>query len=171
MMSPMRLNDMHGNETALRRRIGIAAILIAAAFALVIAVATVVTLPLQDPVYLLGPGLYPFALSVLLFLACCLVFLETLSGRHDDIEIRSLVEKAALKKPAGLLILTVISLAVLPVLGFLITISLFSFAEMTLLEQDKRKWWVNAIYAVAVAGGVYALFTALAMTLPEPFWL
>jgi hypothetical protein len=171
MKSPMRLSDMHGNETALKRRIGIAAILITAAFALVIAVATVVTLALQDPVYLLGPGLYPFTLSVLLFIACCIVFLETLSGRHDNIEIRSLVEKAALKKPAGLLILTVVSLAVLPVLGFLITISLFSFAEMTLLEQHKRKWWVNAIYAVAVAGGVYALFTVLAMTLPEPFWL
>jgi hypothetical protein len=162
---------MHTDETTLKRRAGVAAILIAGAFAAAVAVATYATLPLSDPVYLLGPGLYPFALGVLLFIACCVVLLETLAGRHDDVDIRSLVEKASLKKPAGLMILIAIALAVLPLLGFLITIALFSFAEMSLLEQEKRNWWVNAIYAAAVAGGVYALFTALAMTLPEPFWV
>ena len=162
---------MQENETALKRRIGIIAITIIAIFALVIAVTTVLTMPLMDPVYLLGPGLYPFGLSVLLFIACCVVFLETWFGRHDSVNIRSLIDRVALKKPAGLLILLVVSLLVLPILGYLITLSLFSFVEMTFLEQEKRKWWVNMIYALAVTGCVYALFTALSMTLPEPFWL
>lgn len=161
---------MQENETTLKRRIGIIAATIMAAFALVIAVTTVLTMPLRDPVYLLGPGLYPFGLSILLFIACCVVFLEICLGRHDDVDVRSLITGVALKKPVGLLILIVISLIALPILGYLITISLFSFIEMTFLEQEKRKWWVNLIYALAVTGGVYALFTALSMTLPEPFW-
>jgi hypothetical protein len=162
---------MLDNETTLKRRIGVMAVVIMAAFALVIMVTTVLTMPLMDPVYLLGPGLYPFVLSILLFIACCVVFLETWLGRHDTVNIRSLIDRVALKKPAGLVILLVVSLIILPILGYLITISLFSFVEMTFLEQQKRKWWVNMIYALAVTGGVYALFTALAMTLPEPFWL
>jgi hypothetical protein len=161
---------MLDNETTVKRRIGILAVLIVAAFALVIAVTTVLTMPLMDPVYLLGPGLYPFVLSILLFIACCVVFLETWLGRHDNVNIRSLIDRVALKKPAGLMILLVLSLLILPILGYLITLSLFSFVEMTFLEQEKRKWWVNMIYALAVTGGVYALFTALSMTLPEPFW-
>jgi magnesium-transporting ATPase (P-type) len=162
---------MLDNETPLKRRIGILVVVTMAAFALVIAVTTVLTMPLMDPVYLLGPGLYPFVLSILLFIACCVVFLETWLGRHDNVNIRSLIDRVAMKKPAGLVILLVVSLIILPVLGYLITLSLFSFVEMTFLEQEKRKWWVNAIYALAVTGGVYALFTALSMTLPEPFWL
>jgi hypothetical protein len=162
---------MQEKETVLKRRIGIVAVAITAAFALVIAVTTVLTMPLRDPVYLLGPGLYPFSLSVLLFIACVVVFLETWFGRHDDVDVRSLIDRVALKKPAGLLILIVVSLIVLPILGYLITLSLFSFIEMTFLEQERRKWWVNLIYALAVTGGVYALFTALSMTLPDPFWL
>ncbi len=161
---------MQANETVLKRRIGLIAAAIIAAFALVIAVTTILTMPLRDPVYLLGPGLYPFSLSILLFIACCVIFVEIGLGRHDDIDIRSLITGVALKKPAGLLILIVISLMALPILGFLITISLFSFVEMTFLEQEKRRWWVNLIYALAVAAGVYALFTALSMTLPQPFW-
>jgi hypothetical protein len=162
---------MRDNETSLKRRIGIMAVVIMAAFALVIAVTTVFTMPLMDPVYLLGPGLYPFVLGILLFIACCVVFLETRLGRHDNVNVRGLIDRVAMKKPAGLVILLVASLILLPILGYLITISLFSFVEMTFLEQEKRKWWVNMIYAVAVTGGVYALFTALSMTLPEPFWL
>ncbi len=162
---------MLDNETTLKRGIGILAVAIMAVFALVIAVTTVLTMPLMDPVYLLGPGLYPFVLSILLFIACCIVFLETWLGRHDNVNIRSLIDRVAMKKPAGLVILLVVSLLVLPSLGYLITISLFSFVEMTFLEQEKRKWWVNMIYALAVTGGVYVLFTALSMTLPEPFWL
>jgi hypothetical protein len=162
---------MQKNETTLKRGVGILAVAILAAFALVIAVTTVLTMPLMDPVYLLGPGLYPFALSILLFIACGVVFLETWFGRHDNVNVRSLIDRVALKKPAGLVILLVVSLIILPILGYLITISLFSFVEMTFLEQEKRKWWVNMIYALAVTGGVYALFTALSMTLPEPFWL
>jgi hypothetical protein len=161
---------MQENETTLKRRINMIAATIMAAFALVIAVNTVLTMPLRDPVYLLGPGLYPFGLSILLFIACCVVFLEICFGRHDDVDVRSLIDRVALKKPAGLVILIVISLIALPILGYLITLSLFSFIEMTFLEQGKRKWWVNLIYALAVTGGVYALFTALSMTLPEPFW-
>lgn len=162
---------MLDNETTLKRRIGILVVATIAAFALVITVTTVLTMPLMDPVYLLGPGLYPFVLSILLFIACCVVFLETWLGRHDNINIRSLIDRVAMKKPAGLVILLVVSLIILPVLGYLITISLFSFVEMTFLEQEKRKWWVNMIYALAVTVAVYALFTALSMTLPEPFWL
>ena len=161
---------MQANESTLKRRIGMIAAVIIAAFALVMAVTTVLTMPLRDPVYLLWPGLYPFGLSVLLFIACCVVFLEVGLGRHDDIDIRSLITGVALKKPAGLLILIVVSMMALSILGFLITISLFSFVEMTFLEQEKRKWWLNLIYALAVAAGVYVLFTALSMTLPEPFW-
>lgn len=161
---------MQENETTLKRRIGILAVTIMAAFALVIAITTVLTMSLRDPVYLLGPGLYPFGLSILLFIACGVVFLEIWFGRHDDVDVRSLIDRVALKKPAGLVILIVISLIALPILGYLITLSLFSFIEMTFLEQGKRKWWVNLIYALAVTGGVYALFTALSMTLPEPFW-
>jgi hypothetical protein len=162
---------MLDNETTVKRRIGMMAVVIMAAFAAFIAVTTVLTMSLMDPVYLLGPGLYPFALSILLFIACCVVFLETRFGRHDNVNVRSLTDRVALKKPAGLVILLVVSLLALPILGYLITISLFSFVEMTFLEQEKRKWWVNVIYALAVTGGVYALFTALSMTLPEPFWL
>ncbi len=161
---------MQGNETILKRRIGMIAAAILAAFALVIAVTTILTMPLRDPVYLLGPGLYPFSLSLLLFIACCVIFVEIGRGRHDDIDIQSLITRIALKKPAGLLMLIVISLLALPILGFLITITLFSFVEMTFLEQERRRWWMNLIYALAVAAGVYALFTALSMTLPEPFW-
>jgi hypothetical protein len=161
---------MQEKETSLKRKIGMIATMIIAAFALVIAVTTALTMPLSDPVYLLGPGLYPFGLSILLFIACCVVFLEIRFGGHDDVDIRSLIDRVALKKPAGLLILIVVCLIALPILGYLITISLFSFLEMTYLEQEKRKWWVNAIYALAVTGGVYTLFTALSMTLPEPFW-
>ncbi len=157
-------------ENTVKRKIGMTAVVLIAAFALVIALTTALTMPLSDPVYLLGPGLYPFALSLLLFIACCVVLVETAFGRHDDVDIRSLIDGVVLKKPAGLLILIVVCLIALPMLGYLITISLFSFIEMTFLEQEKRKWWVNAIYALAVTGGVYALFTALSMTLPEPFW-
>ena len=167
----MESNTMQNHETTRKRQFGIAAIAIMAVFSLVIAVTTYLTMPLEDPVYLLGPGLYPFGLSILLFIACCVVFWEIRLGRHDDIDIRSLIDRVTMKKPAGLLALIAACLLLLPILGYLITMFLFSFAEMTLLEQEKRKWWVNMIYALAVTGGVYALFSALSMTLPEPFWL
>ncbi len=161
---------MKDHEITLKRRIGTIAVTVMAAFGLVIAITTALTLPLRDPVYLLGPGLYPFSLGIFLFIACVVVLLETRAGSHDHINVRTLVDRVAMKKPVGLLVLLGGSLLLLPIFGYVLSLFLFSFIELTFLEKEKRKWWINMIFASAVTGGVYALFSALTMALPQPFW-
>jgi hypothetical protein len=152
------------------RSIEAAGAIIAAAFAIIVMAAVYMTMPLFDPVYLLGPGLFPFALGLLLLAACAVLFVEIRAGKHDTAGMRALFDKTALRRPLALMALLGVTLLLLPVLGFLICLVFFSFVEMNWLEMEKRSWWVNAIYAAAVSGGVYYLFNALTMPLPQPFW-
>ena len=162
---------MRENMSNANRKIELIGGAVFAVFAIVIIVTVYTTMPLFDPVYLLGPGLFPFALGVLLLIGCGVLFFEIRRGKHDIADMRALFDKAALKRPLGLMALLAVTLLLIPMLGFVICLFFFSFVEMTWLEMEKRKWWVNAIYAACVAGGVYYLFEALTMTLPQPFWL
>jgi hypothetical protein len=159
------------NIPSANRKIELIGAAVIVAFALVVTGTVYLTMPLFDPVYLLGPGLFPFSLGVMLLIACCVLFFEIRSGKHDVADMRALFDKSALKRPIGLMALLGVTLLLLPVLGFLICLFFFSFVEMTWLETEKRRWWINAIYAAAVTGGVYFLFEALTMTLPQPFWV
>ncbi len=159
---------MKENTSNANRKIELIGVAVIAVFAVVVIATVYLTMPLFDPVYLLGPGLFPFTLGVLLLGACVVVFLEIRGGKHDTADMRALFEKAALKRPLALMGLLGITLLLIPVLGFAISLFFFAFVEMTWLEVEKRKWWINAIYAGCVTGGVYYLFEALTMTLPQP---
>jgi hypothetical protein len=159
------------NPSNTNRNIELAGVAVIAVFALVVIATVYATMPLFDPVYLLGPGLFPFALGAMLLVACGVLFSEIRRGKHDLADMRALFDKAALKRPLALMGLLGITLLLIPLLGFSICLFFFSFVEMTWLEMEKRKWWINAIYAACVTGGVYYLFEALTMTLPQPFWL
>jgi hypothetical protein len=159
------------NVPSANRRIEFAGAAVMAAFAILVMVTVYLTMPLFDPVYLLGPGLFPFALGVLLLAACVVLFVEIRSGRHDAPGMRALFDKTTMRRPLALMALLAVTLLLLPLLGFLISLFFFSFVEMHWLERDKRSWWVNAIYAAALAGGVNYLIDALTMQLPQPFWM
>ncbi len=162
---------MKDNVPSANRSIEFAGAAVVAAFAILVMVTVYLTMPLVDPVYLLGPGLFPFALGLLLLAACVVLFVEIRGGRHDASGARVLLDKKTLRRPLALMALLGVTLLLLPVFGFVICLFFFSFVEMHWLERDKRSWWVNAIYAAAVTGGVYYLFDALTMQLPQPFWV
>lgn len=161
---------MKENVPSASRSVELAAVAVFAAFAILVMVTVYLTMPVFDEVYLLGPGLFPFALGLMLVAACVVLFIEIRSGRHDASGARALLNGKALRRPLALMALLGVTLLLLPVLGFVICLFFFSFVEMHWLEREKRAWWVNALYAATVTGGVYYLFTALTMQLPQPFW-
>lgn len=161
---------MKDNVPVANRSIELGAVLLLAAFAILVMATVYLTMPLFDPVYLLGPGLFPFSLALLLLAACAVLFVEVRRGRHGAGETRTLFDIKALRRPLALMALLGLTLLLLPVLGFLVCLFFFSFVEMNWLEMEKRSGWVNALYAAAVTGGVYFLFDALSMPLPQPFW-
>ena len=85
--------------------------------------------------------------------------------------MKSVLDRAALKKPLALFMLAIACVAAMPLLGFLGSMFLFCFIQLTCLEKEKQPLLWRLVYSVAIVGGVYWLFKALMIYLPAPFWL
>ncbi|MEW6671977.1 MAG: tripartite tricarboxylate transporter TctB family protein [Thermodesulfobacteriota bacterium] len=129
------------------------------------------TLKLRHPTTVLGPGFYPLLLSVLMFIACLYVIYSLLFGDREAVNMKSVLDRAALKKPMALFLLSVVCVAAMPLLGFMGAMFVFCFIQMTYLEKEKQPLIWRLVYSAAIVGGVYWLFRALMIYLPAPFWL
>jgi hypothetical protein len=152
--------------------ISVAGAVVLALIALTAASTVFSTLQLTDEQVVLGPGFFPFALSVLLFLCCVLVIYTLLSRHSENVITKAVFNGEAFKRPVMLLALAAAAVAGIPLLGFLGSMFLFSFAELTYLEKQKQPLLLRFLYSAVIVGGLYWLFTALMKSpLPAPFWL
>ncbi|MEW6671953.1 MAG: tripartite tricarboxylate transporter TctB family protein [Thermodesulfobacteriota bacterium] len=154
-----------------RVRISLICAVILAALAAAIAVIILLTLKLTHPTTVLGPGFYPLLLSILMFVSSLYIIYSLLYGDSDRVAIKTVLDFIAVRKPLGLYLGVILCVAAMPVLGFVGSLFLFSFAEMTFLEKIKQPLFWRLIYSTAIAGGVFLLFNALQVYLPVPFWL
>ncbi len=152
-------------------RISFIVAVVLALLALVLAVIIVSTLDLTTATTALGPGYYPLLLSILMFLSCLYVIYSLLCGDSGRIVFKSVFDRGAINKPLALLILAIAAVATMPLFGFLGSMFLFNFAQLTYLEKEKQPVLWRMIYSAAISGGIFWLFKALMIYLPVPFWL
>jgi len=160
-----------GKLKNLQFRISLAFAVILALVAVIIAITVLSTLKLSHPTTVLGPGFYPLVLSILMFLSCLYIIYSLRYGDSDSVVIKSTLDVAAIKKPLALFFLAIACVAAMPLLGFLGSMFLFSYVQMTYLEREKKLLLWRIIYSASIAGGVFLLFKALQIYLPVPFWL
>ena len=139
--------------------------------ALVTAVIVVSTLKLSGTAGAPGPGLYPLALCVLMGVVCLYVIYSLLYGDSTGIVFKAVLDRDAVSKPLALLMLAVAAVATMPLFGFLGSMFLFNYVQLTYLEKEKQPLLWRIIYAAAISGGIFWLFRALMIFLPAPFWL
>lgn len=140
-------------------------------FALVIGVTVASTLKLTGSAGAMGPGFYPLALCALMVVACLYVIYSLLYGDSTSIVFTGALNRATFNKPLALLLLAILSVATMPLLGFLGSMFLFNFVQLTYLEKEKQPVLWRIIYAAAISGGIFWLFRILMIYLPAPFWL
>lgn len=142
-----------------------------ALFALIISIIILFTLELSHKTMVLGPGFYPLLLSVGMLLASLYLIFQLLSGRSADAVMKHAIDRMTVSKPLGLFALAVVAVAIMPLLGFLGSMFLFSYVHLTYLEPEKQPLKWRLIYSVAIPVCVYYLFSALTISLPTPFGL
>jgi hypothetical protein len=152
-------------------RISLLVAIVLALFALVIAAIVVSTLALTSTTNALGPGYYPVLICSLMFLTCLYVIYSLLYGDSDAIVYKAVINRAAVSKPLALLLLTVVCVATMPLFGFLGSMFIFNYIELTYLEIEKQTLGWRLIYSAAISGGIFWLFKAMMIFLPRPFWL
>ncbi len=152
-------------------RISLIVAVVLALLALVIGVIIVSTLKLTTTTTALGPGYYPLLISGFMFLVCLYVIYSLLYGDSTRIVFKSVFDRAAINKPLALLILAVVSVATMPLFGFLGSMFLFNFIQLTYLEKEKQPFVWRIICSAAISGGIFWLFRLLMIYLPVPFWL
>ena len=119
-------------------RISLIVAVVLALLALVIGVIIVSTLKLTTTTTALGPGYYPLLISGFMFLVCLYVIYSLLYGKSDRIVFKLALNRDAIHKPFALLILAVAAVATMPLFGFLGSMFLFNFAQLTYLEKEKQ---------------------------------
>lgn len=152
-------------------RISLIVAVVFALFAMVIGVIVVSTLALKSVTKAPGPGYYPLLICILMFLACLYVIYSLLYKGSDRLVFKALLNREAINKPFALLMLAVVSVATMPFFGFLGSMFLFNFIELTYLEKEKQPLLWRLIYSAAISGGIFWLFKVLMIYLPVPFWL
>jgi hypothetical protein len=149
-------------------------LIVAVALALlasIIAVIVVSTLELTTATAAVGPGYYPLLLCILMFVSCLYVIYSLLYGDSDRIVFKAVLDRDAVDKPLALLVLAVVSVATMPLFGFLGSMFLFNLIQLSYLEKEKQPFLWRIIYSAAISGGIFWLFRALMIYLPVPFWL
>jgi hypothetical protein len=155
----------------LNYRLSLMTAVLMAVFALVISIVIVSTLELSHKTMVLGPGFYPLVLSVGMLIASLYLVYQVLSGKSADAVMKKAIDKLAVGRSLSLFALAVISVAAMPLLGFLGSMFLFSFVHLSFLEPKKLPLHWRLIYSVAIPVCTYYLFEVLTITLPTPFWL
>ncbi len=155
----------------LNYRLSLIMAILMAVFALVISIIIVSTLELSDKKMVLGPGFYPIILSIGMLIASLYLIYQLLSGRSADAVMKKAIDITGMGKSLSLFVLAVISVAAMPLLGFLGSMFLFSFVHLSYLEPKKQSLKWRLVYSVAIPVCIYYLFSALTISLPTPFWL
>lgn len=105
-----------------------------------------------------GPGVLPLLIGLTLILTSSLIMLRLHreAAAEADIEMPSLVEAS---RAGALLVLTVVTVILIPVIGALVALGLFGFVETTFLE--KRGWRLGLLTAVLIPALLYVFFEAV----------
>lgn len=152
-------------------RISLIGAVVLALIALVVGGIVASTLKLTGTAGAPGPGLYPLAICSLMAIACLYVIYSLLFGDSDGIVFKSALDFAAVNKPLTLLLLAVVAVATMPLFGFLGSMFLFNYIQLTYLEHERQPLGWRILYAAAISGGIFWLFKALMIFLPAPFWM
>lgn len=142
-----------------------------AVFALAMSIVIVKTLPLTDESMILGPGAYPLMLSVGMLLASIFLTIQILMGRTEGILMKHDIAFGTLGRPLSLFALAVIAVVTIPLFGFMGSMFLFAFIELSFIEPKKVTLVYRIIYSTAIPVIIYYLFKVLSISLPIPFWL
>ena len=105
-----------------------------------------------------GPGFFPFWLALLGAILCGVILYQVTRNPADtSVEDNGIFPRgAAARSAASILIAAAIATALLDVLGFRITIMLFSAG--LLIALDERRWWLIAVFSVVAGFGLFHVF-------------
>jgi hypothetical protein len=152
-------------------RVSLIVAIVLALLALTVAGIIVSTLALTTATTALGPGYYPLLVCGIMFLTCLYVIYSILYGDSDSIVYKAVIDRNAVSKPLALLLLTVVCVATMPLFGFLGSMFIFNYIELTYLEVEKQPLLWRLIYSAAISGGIFWMFKVMMIFLPRPFWL
>ncbi|HWQ75212.1 MAG TPA: tripartite tricarboxylate transporter TctB family protein [Syntrophomonas sp.] len=142
-----------------------------AVFALVMSIIIVKTLPLTHESMILGPGAYPLMLGVGMLIASIFLTVQILTGRTEGVLMKHEIDFRNLGRPFKLYVLAVMAVAAIPLFGFMGSMFLFAFIELSFIEPQKVALVYRIIYSVAIPVIIFYLFKVLSISLPIPFWL
>lgn len=104
-----------------------------------------------------GPGFFPFWLALIGTVLCAVILVQVTrqaptEGSHDPIFPRGVEARAAI----AILIATAVATALLDVIGFRVTILLFSAGLLVALGD--RRWWLIAVFSIIAGFGLFHVF-------------
>jgi hypothetical protein len=112
-----------------------------------------------------GAGVLPFLVGVTLIITSVLILLRLRHGLAVEAgaEMPTLREAS---RAGALLLLTIVTVALMPVLGTLVALAGFGFVEVALLER--RGWFLGILTAILIPAVLYFFFEAvLGVPLPR----
>ena len=115
-----------------------------------------------------GPGFFPLWIGIGIVLCSC--FMLYVSVRPDpNTESRAKTSTAEITRAFGAWLVFVLTIAVLPLLGFAVGLGLLT--AFLILVLDRRPLWTAVSVALALALGFHLVFAvALGVSLPAGPW-
>ncbi len=104
-----------------------------------------------------GPGFFPFWLALIGGVLCAVILVQVTREQAKAGENPNIFPRGADARAAGAILgLTAIATLFLDVIGFRITILLFSAALLVALGD--RRWWLIGVFALIAGFGLFHLF-------------
>lgn len=118
----------------------------------------------------IGSARFPFIYASILILLCVLLFWQKL--RTTVAPSPAEPDASAATRPLRSFLGVLLSIActwLIPIAGYGLSAALFLTLMMRLL--GRLNWWLNGVLAIAIAGGLYAVFSlGLGVPLPKGAW-
>lgn len=104
-----------------------------------------------------GPGFFPFWLALIGAVLCAIILVQITreqakAGEHPNIFPRGADARAA----GAILVLTALATLFLDIIGFRITILLFSAGLLVALGD--RRWWLIVVFSIIAGFGLFHVF-------------
>ncbi len=115
-----------------------------------------------------GPGFFSFWLGVLLIVLGLVDLIGTTRRPREPLPADFIPDRTGIKRIIFVSASLVACLFLLPLLGF--TLTIFLFSVFLLRTMGRQAWWATLVIALAGSFGTFRLFQLLQVSLPRGPW-
>ncbi len=119
----------------------------------------------------LGPGIFPLVVFAINAALAVWLAVQVLTGKGSSAKVSEHISFERIKKPFFLYGRIFIAVALLQVIGFVLSLILFVFTDMWFFSEKKLKLPFVIACSVIIPVTVYVVFHFLNIELPSPAWL